>query len=394
MAADSSIDISSIDRLELIADTTPVSWTSFSESMHVLLGSTTLHNYNLLDLVLDTPFGAAPSPPVAPSSPPPPDPPAPPGPPPSAPPTPSHHDDPDRWARTLRDYTRDHATYVLADVAHKDALAAYTTTTAASAEYAQKLAKYREEDLKYKADSSAWRLADLKALNIILACIPTSLKREIRPTTSAALCKDLTTRFDRQDLNSLLALYRDFQAISLEASPNAATFTRRLTDAARRITDRGITITDSLLMARILDGLPTAYTTHKIAFTTARTGTPSSFDVISWLLDAEADLFHSSSPLTAALVRGGGSGRGTPSSGFGGGRGAGRGGRGGGGRSTPRQGGGRGAGRGGASGLGTLSPCQYLIRYGSLKGQRCLQTTTTTTCFKALTDEWFERGNT
>ncbi|CAI5504789.1 unnamed protein product [Closterium sp. Naga37s-1] len=102
--------------------------------MHVLLGSTTLHNYNLLDLVLDTPFGAAPSPPVAPSSPPPPDPPAPPGPPPTAPPTPSHHDDPDRWARTLRDYTRDHATYVLADAAHKDALAAYTTATAASAD--------------------------------------------------------------------------------------------------------------------------------------------------------------------------------------------------------------------------------------------------------------------
>ncbi|CAI7857531.1 unnamed protein product [Closterium sp. NIES-54] len=95
MAADSSIDICSIDRLELIADTTPVNWTSFSESMHVLLGSTTLHNYNLLDLVLETPFGAAPSPPVAPSSPPLPDPPAPPGPPPSAPPTPSHHDDPD-----------------------------------------------------------------------------------------------------------------------------------------------------------------------------------------------------------------------------------------------------------------------------------------------------------
>ncbi|CAI5993562.1 unnamed protein product [Closterium sp. NIES-65] len=239
---------------------------------------------------------------------------------------------------------------------------------------------------------STRRLADLKALNIILACIPTSLKREIRPTTSAALWKDLTTRFDRQDLDSLLALYRDFQAISLEASPNAATFTRRLTDAARRLTDRDITITDSLLMARILDDLPTAYTTHKIAFTTARTGTPSS-DAISWLLDAEVDLFHSSSPLTAALVRGGGSGRGTPSSGFGGGCGAGRGGRGGGGRSTPRQGGGRGAGRGGASGLGTLSPCQYLIRYGLLKGQRCLQTThTTATCFKALTDEWFERA--
>ncbi|CAI5520477.1 unnamed protein product, partial [Closterium sp. Naga37s-1] len=55
-------------------------------------------------------------------------------PPPSAPPTPAHHDDPDRWARTLRGYTRDHATYVLADAAHKDALAAYAAATTATTE--------------------------------------------------------------------------------------------------------------------------------------------------------------------------------------------------------------------------------------------------------------------
>ncbi|CAI6001554.1 unnamed protein product [Closterium sp. NIES-64] len=143
----------------------------------------------------------------------------------------------------------------------------------------------------------------LTALNIILASIHTSLKREIRPTTSATFWKDLTTRFDRQDLNSLLSLYREFQALSFDSSPNAATFTRRLTDNARRLTDRGITITDSLLMARILDGLPPAYTTYKIAFITTRPGTPSSSDIITWLLDAEADLLHTSLS-TVALARG------------------------------------------------------------------------------------------
>ncbi|CAI5985536.1 unnamed protein product [Closterium sp. NIES-65] len=173
-------------------------------------------------------------------------------------------------------------------------------------------------------------------------------------------------------------------------SPNAATFTRGLTDTALHLSNHGITITDSLLMARILDALPTAYTTHKIAF--------SSSNIISWLLDADADLFHSSSPLTAALVRGGGGGRGASSSGYNEGRGVGRSSPGGGGRGGSSRGGGgggRGAGCSGASGLGTLSLCQYHIRYGSLKGQHCLQTThTTATCFKSLTDEWFERGNT
>ncbi|CAI5997612.1 unnamed protein product [Closterium sp. NIES-65] len=200
------------------------------------------------------------------------------------------------------------------------------------------------------------------------------------------------------DINSLLSLYREFQALSLDSSPNAATFTRRLTDTARRLTDRGITITDSLLMARILDGLPPAYTTYKIAFITTRPETPSSSDIITWLLDAEADLLHTSLS-TVALARGGSGGRGGFSGGYGGGRATGQssfpgrsGGRFG---SRPPGSGGRGGGRGGAAGTGTLPPCQYLIRYGSLQGQHCLQTThATATCFKAPSDEWFERCNT
>ncbi|CAI7810594.1 unnamed protein product, partial [Closterium sp. NIES-53] len=85
----------------------------------------------------------------------------------------------------------------------------------------------------------------------------------------------------------------------------------------------------------------------------------------------------------------GGKGRGGGSGGGGGGRGAGAGS----GATGGTSGGDGGAGRGGRS--GGFPPCSYVIRQGPNKGHRCNQTThPTETCFKALSDEWFARGNT
>ncbi|CAI7898088.1 unnamed protein product [Closterium sp. NIES-54] len=135
--------------------------------MHVLLGSTTIHNYNLLDLILNTPFGFAPSPPAAPPPPPPGEPPLPLGPPPVAVELPVHNDNPERWARILRDYTREHAAYVLDQATWNAAFAAHEVARVADIDYQALRAKHVEDDHTDRLNSSAWRIADLKALNII-----------------------------------------------------------------------------------------------------------------------------------------------------------------------------------------------------------------------------------
>ncbi|CAI5944309.1 unnamed protein product [Closterium sp. NIES-65] len=208
--------------------------------------------------------------------------------------------------------------------------------------------------------TAAWRIANRRALTIIFSCVPSSLKRDLRPPSSPSLWKSLSSQYDRQDLRSLLSLFRTFQDITLDSSLNAASFARRLTDTAQRLNDRGILISDTLLTARILDCLPPTYDTYRINFTSQHIRLPPVAVTIDWLLDSEADLLRESASINAVHARkgtntggssGGGPGRGSGGGGRGGGRGGGQGGR------TGERGG-RGA---ITSTTGGLSPCQSIL---------------------------------
>ncbi|CAI7920156.1 unnamed protein product, partial [Closterium sp. NIES-53] len=83
--------------------------------------------------------------------------------------------------------------------------------------------------------------------------------------------------YDRQDLRSLLALFRKFQDITLDSSPTAAAYIRRLIDIVQRLNDQGIVISESLLTACILDCLPPTYDTYRI------TSPPATVILLLWL---------------------------------------------------------------------------------------------------------------
>ncbi|CAI5951753.1 unnamed protein product [Closterium sp. NIES-64] len=237
-----------------------------------------------------------------PLEPPPPDAPPPPEPLPDPPRAPVHDDNPDRWGANLNTYNRLRDTYTLQREAHRVAEAAHADATARLLSYAQHEKDYAEELRKIHKDVAAWRIADRRALAIIFSCIPSHLKRDLRPTSSSGLWKTLSTQYDRQDLHSLLALFRKFQDITLDSSPTAAAYTRRLIDTAQRLNDRGIVISESLLTARILDCLPPTYDTYRITFTSRYRHPPPVADTIETSPASPLPtpyLTHSTSVLTA-----------------------------------------------------------------------------------------------
>ncbi|CAI7841102.1 unnamed protein product, partial [Closterium sp. NIES-54] len=263
----SSLELASIDKLELLNGTTAVNWVSFEESLFTYLGSVRVGDYCLLDVVLETPHGLPPTPPLLPGSSPPDAPPLPTEPAPQAPILKAWEDDPDRWARTLNKYNKERDDYVIKGRAHAAAVAAHEAATAKLAEFKAISEAYSTNLRKHHSDTAAWRIADRRALTVIFSCVPSSLKRDLRPPSSPSLWKSLSSQYDRQDLRSLLSLFRTFQDITLDSSLNAASFARRLTDTAQRLNDRGILISDTLLTARILDCLPPTYDTYRINFT-------------------------------------------------------------------------------------------------------------------------------
>ncbi|CAI5978756.1 unnamed protein product [Closterium sp. NIES-65] len=285
MADDSTpIELGAIDKLELLHDTTAVNWASFEDTLHTHLGSVIVQDY-------------------------------------------FHDDNPDRWAANLNNYNKLRDAYTIQREAHRAAEKAHAHATARILSYEQDEKDYADELRKFNKDTAAWRVADRRALAIIFSCIPSHLKRDLRPTSSSGLWKTLSTQYDRQDLRSLLALFRKFQDTTLDSSPTAAAFTWRLIDTAQRLNDRGIGIHESLLTARILDCLPPTYDTYRITFTSRYRHPPPVADTIDWLLDSEADIQRDSTTINAIQARktppgnhnsGGGSGSGGTGSGGGG----------------------------------------------------------------------------
>ncbi|CAI7784424.1 unnamed protein product [Closterium sp. NIES-53] len=108
-----SLELASIDKLELLNGTTAVNWVSFEESL----------------------FTLPPTPPPLPGSSPPDAPPLPTEPAPQAPILGAWEDDPDRWARTLNKYNKERDDYVIKGRAHAAAVAAHEAATVKLAEF-------------------------------------------------------------------------------------------------------------------------------------------------------------------------------------------------------------------------------------------------------------------
>ncbi|CAI7754886.1 unnamed protein product [Closterium sp. NIES-54] len=300
MADDSTpLELGATDKLELLHDTTAVNWASFEDTLHTHLGSVIIQDYCL---VLEHPNGIPPVLPL-PLEPPPPDAPPPTEPLPDPPRAPVHDDNPDRRGANLNAYHKLRDTYTLQCEAYRVAEEAHANANARILSYAQDEKDYAEELRKIHKDVAAWRVADRRALAIIFSCIPSHLKRDLRPTSSSELWKTLSTQYDRQDLRSLLPLFRNFQDITLDSSPTAAAYTRRLIDTAQRLNDRGIVISESLLTARILDCLPPTYDTYRITFTSRHRDPPPVADTIEWLLDSEVDVQRDSAIVNVVQTR-------------------------------------------------------------------------------------------
>ncbi|CAI7730213.1 unnamed protein product [Closterium sp. NIES-53] len=220
--------------------------------------------------------------------------------------------------------------------------------------------------------------------------------------------------FERRDISSVGVLFQEYYSITLATCDGAVDYVGRMQEVADRLAARQAALSEPLQIHCLLFNLTPDYESRLHAFTEANP-LAGLLEVTQWIIDTEVKLrtpivnlttTHSSSaslnatqPRTQGGRNGGSGGRG---GGGGGSRGSGRGGRGGsgggGGPSGPAPGGSSSAGgavsRGGGR-PGTLPPCTYVCRHGPHAGTPCGQTNhPPATCFKALDDAWFDRGNT
>ncbi|GJP42290.1 hypothetical protein CLOM_g1875 [Closterium sp. NIES-68] len=244
MASDSSVDLTSVDALELLPDNTAVNWHTYAQTVTVLLSSVTVNDYNLKAIVHLEERGLQPSQPDAPAGPAPPppgDPPVSPGDPPTFAPDVNDPQSSETAIRTYRagltDHVRQQLLFEASRAEHDAATAAYNTYEAALAEYVRR-------ERAYITDLAAWRVADRRALTILLATIPPTLKRELAPTSSSHLWRLLTDLYDRQDIATLYSLIKEFQSLTMDSTTGAAAFTRRVLDLARRLAALGVPYPD------------------------------------------------------------------------------------------------------------------------------------------------------
>ncbi|CAI7883158.1 unnamed protein product [Closterium sp. NIES-54] len=219
--------------------------------------------------------------------------------------------------------------------------------------------------------------------------------------------------FKRRDISSIGVLFQYF-SITLATCDGVVDYVGRMQEVADRLAARQAALSKPLHIHRLLFNLTSEYESRLHAFTEAN---PLAVlpEVTKWIIDTEVKLrtpivnltttqssstsLNATQPRTQGGRNGGGGGRG---GGRGGNRGSGHGGRGGsgggGGSGGPTPGGSSSAGgavsRGGGR-PGTLPPCTYVRRHGPHAGTPYGQTNhPPATCFKALDDAWFDRGNT
>ncbi|GJP37462.1 hypothetical protein CLOM_g21865 [Closterium sp. NIES-68] len=149
MASDSSMDLASVDSLELLPDNTAANWHSYAHTVTVFLSSVTVNGYNLKAVVHLKERGLQPAQPDAPAGlapPPPGDAPVSPGDPPTFAPDVNDPQSSETAIRTYRagltDHVRQQLLYEASRAEHDAATAAHTTYHAALAEYARRECSY------------------------------------------------------------------------------------------------------------------------------------------------------------------------------------------------------------------------------------------------------------
>ncbi|CAI5938840.1 unnamed protein product [Closterium sp. NIES-65] len=234
-SSDSSVDLATVDALELLPDNSVANWHSYAHSVEVLLSSVVVSGYNLRSAVFQEGSELQPVAPTAPTGPAPAHPgaePSPPGDPPTFAPNVS---DPQSSETAIRTYRTNLQEHLRLQLRYEDDRRIYDEAAARYNTYLEDLDTYTAELADYTTKINAWRVADRRALAILLATILSSLKRELSPTSSSHLWRLLVDLFDRQDVATLYTLIKEFGTLSMDSTSGAAAFTCRVLDLARRL---------------------------------------------------------------------------------------------------------------------------------------------------------------
>ncbi|CAI5984524.1 unnamed protein product [Closterium sp. NIES-64] len=176
--------------------------------------------------------------------------------------------------------------------------------------YQEDLDTYTAELADYTTKITAWWVADRHALAILLATIPSSLKRELSPTSSSHMWRLLVDLFDRQDIATLYALIKEFGTLSMDSTSGAAAFTRRVLDLAQRLATLDVVYPDTVICCHLLESLTPAFDAHKLAYMQLISKHHTPAEVAQWIITTEAEILrHSSSTAVAAQSRSSRSGR-------------------------------------------------------------------------------------
>ncbi|CAI5970175.1 unnamed protein product [Closterium sp. NIES-65] len=303
-SSDSSVDLATVDALELLPDNSAANWHSYAHSVEVLLSSVVVSGYNLRSVVFQEGGGLQPVAPTAPTGPAPAHPgaePSPPGDPPTFAP---NVNDPQSSETAIRTYRTNLQEHLRLQLRYEDDRRIYDEAAARYNKYQEDLDTYTAELADYTTKITAWRVADWRALAILLATIPSSLKRELSPTSSSHLWRLLVDLFDRQDVATLYALIKEFGTLSMDSTSGAAAFTRRVLDLARRLATLDVVYPDTVICCHLLEGLTPAFDAHKLAYMQLISKHHTPAEVAQWIITTEAEILrHSSSTAAAAQSR-------------------------------------------------------------------------------------------
>ncbi|CAI5981065.1 unnamed protein product [Closterium sp. NIES-65] len=373
------IDISSIDKLQLAADKSAINWHSFVGSIRRVLNDAWIPSYRVLDVILRRPHALPPTEPDHPGETPPL--PPPPGDPPLEPELQIAADQ----ATADADFIMRRRAYPILKAEYDAAADAYAQAVASRTAHLAVVAKYTDDMTTFTSNFIAWSAADNRACTVIL---------------------ELHAMFERRDISLVGILFQEYFSITLSTCDGAVDYVGRMREVADRLEARRAGLSEPLQIHRLLFNLTPDYESRLHAFTEANPMADLA-SVEQWIIDTEVKLrtpmvnltssHPSSSSLNATQPRKQGKSNGKGGTGGKGGSGQGssktssRGGSTGDEHGTPIQ-----SGPSGNRGPrpGTLPPCTYVHRYGPRVGTPYGQTThPPNTCFKALDDAWYARGN-
>ncbi|CAI7856244.1 unnamed protein product [Closterium sp. NIES-54] len=173
--------------------------------------------------------------------------------------------DPQSSETAIRTYRTNLQEHLRQELRYEDEKRIYDDAAARYSKYQEDLNTYIADLADYTTKITAWRVADQRALAILLATVPSSLKRELSPTSSSHLWRLLIDLFDRQDVATLYALIKEFGTLSMDSTSGAAAFTRRFLDLAWHLAALDVVYTDTVICCHLLEGLTPAFDAHKLA---------------------------------------------------------------------------------------------------------------------------------